>query len=101
MGNATFNSSNKCKVLFSGTGHFTSGFQYSKEAIQLIDKRNQIEVVCCERKDILREITDATVLVPLMSKITKHEMEHAPKLKLIMQFGVGLEGNNIIVASIA
>lgn len=92
MGNSAYSSGSPCKVVFAGE-HFPSGFEYTVEAIKKIDKHNQVVVKRCAQNDLLNEVSDTTVLVPLMSKVTKNIIEHAPNLKLIMQFGVGLEGN--------
>lgn len=58
----------------------------------MLDKNNQLIVTRCAQIDLLYEVSDATVLVPLMNKITTNIIEHATNLKLITLFGVGLEG---------
>lgn len=85
-----------CKVLFCGDGHFESGFDLTKEALKEFPN---ITVVACHREDMRKEIVDADVVVPLMSKIGKNEIEHAPRLQMIMQFGAGLEGVNVTAAT--
>ena len=85
----------KIKVLFCGN-HFEDGFQNTKQALS--DEKNLV-VVQCNVDDIKKEITDAHVVVPLMSKIRKDLIQHAPRLALIMQFGVGLEGVDVQAAT--
>ena len=52
----------------------------------------------CEEKDLKNEIKDVDVAVPLMSRLTSDIIENAERLKLIHQFGVGLEGVDIETA---
>lgn len=101
------------KVLFCGRGNFEAGFTFTKA---LLDKHKHIkvhysdifivygqhisnyyfsQVVNCEKEDVSKEIVDCQVVVPFMCRIRKNEIEHAPRLSLIMQFGVGLEGVDI------
>jgi phosphoglycerate dehydrogenase-like enzyme len=91
------------KVLFCGH-NFSGGFLYSKEAIEkrLAARKEDIaniQVIECSREDVEQHITTASVVVPWMSKITSSLMNTAPQLRLIMQFGVGLEGVEIPAAS--
>ena len=52
------------------------------------------QVVCCEREEVPSAIADAHVAVPLMTRIDADVMSRARSLKLILQFGVGLEGTH-------
>ena len=86
------NNSNKFKVLFAGTGHFESAFISTKERIQELGYNNKILITSCDQKDVLHELNNTNILVPLMSKIGVNEFKVAEKLSYIIQFGVGLEG---------
>ena len=86
------NNNNKFKVLFAGTGHFESALIYTKERIQELGYNDQILITSCDQKDVLHELNNTNILVPLMSKIAVSEFEVAKKLSNIIQFGVGLEG---------
>jgi len=84
------------KVLFCGKGHFRSGYEYTKEALSSYP---DIAVVESDSEKILENIHDSDVIVPLMTRISEDLLLAATNLKLIMQFGVGLEGVNISKAS--
>lgn len=91
------------KVLFCGH-NFSGGFLYSKEAIEKrLVARNEdmsrIEVIECDRSEVASNIPSSTVVIPWMSKVTAELMDTAPQLRLIMQFGVGLEGVDIPAAT--
>jgi lactate dehydrogenase-like 2-hydroxyacid dehydrogenase len=84
------------KLLFCGN-EFTSAFKFTKE--ELFKLAPTGVTVQCARKDVLTEIVDADVVVPFMCTIHQKELESATKLKMIMQFGVGLEGVNTEAAT--
>ena len=88
----TNNNNNKFKVLFAGTGHFESAFIYTKECIEELGYNDKILITSCHQNDVLHELNNTSILVPLMSKIGVNEFEVAKKLSNIIQFGVGLEG---------
>jgi len=50
------------------------------------------EVRACRQAEIAREAPWADVLIPAMGRITGDIIESCPRLRLIQQFGVGLEG---------
>lgn len=54
-----------------------------------------LRVVCCESKDVNREMRDTHIAVPLMSQLNRATIAQAPNLKMILQFGVGVEGIDI------
>jgi phosphoglycerate dehydrogenase-like enzyme len=80
------------KVVFCGKGHFETGYILTKKNLET--EKNVI-VDQCTREELESTISDATVIVPLMSKITQKEIINAKKLKMIYQFGVGLEGVDV------
>lgn len=103
-------------VLFCGHD-FDAGFHYTAEALR---SEPRIRVVRCDRNDcratraetpsIMVEgepltfadaLKTASVAIPLMSKFGELELSQSfsPSLKLILQFGVGLEGVDIRAAS--
>lgn len=53
------------------------------------------QVVQCDRNAIGEEIVDADVVVPLMSRIDAPLLQRAQRAKLVLQFGVGVEGIDI------
>jgi len=53
------------------------------------------EIRCCTQEQVPEESPWAEVLIPSMTRITSGIIEAAPNLKLIQQFGVGLEGVDI------
>ncbi|HHW92554.1 MAG TPA: hypothetical protein GX735_07670 [Firmicutes bacterium] len=69
------------------------GFPVAREKIraQLPEPNFAISVVDPERS-ILEQVGDVDVIIPGMASITAEVMDAAPRLKLIVQFGVGLEG---------
>ncbi len=85
----------KIKVLFCGD-NFEDGYLNTFNAL-----RSEKNVLCmqCSSADVEKESVDAHVIVPLMTKITRNIIRHAPRLALIMQFGVGLEGVDIQAAT--
>jgi len=57
------------------------------------------EVRVCRAEDVEREAPWAEVLIPAMTRLTAEIIASAPDLKLIQQFGVGLEGVDIPAAA--
>lgn len=53
------------------------------------------QVVQCDRAQIPAELATADVAVPLMSRLDAPLLRAAPRLKLIIQYGVGVEGVDI------
>ena len=84
------------KVVFCGKGDFMGGYLYTAEYLK---KYDFIKVIQCENKSLVHDLEDADVVVPYMGKITEHVISSASRLKLIMQFGAGLEGVDIKAAS--
>ena len=57
------------------------------------------EIRACRQEQVAREAVWAEVLIPSMTRITAEMINAAPDLKLIQQFGVGLEGVDIRAAT--
>ena len=60
---------------------------------------SQDEVRSCRQEEVENEAPWAEVLIPSMTRITSRIIHSAPDLKLIQQFGVGLEGVDIPAAA--
>lgn len=56
------------------------------------------DVRVCNQKDLADHIGWAEVIVPAMARISQELIAAAPDLKLIQQFGVGLEGVDLAAA---
>lgn len=54
-----------------------------------------LQVVQCEREAVGEEIEDADVVVPLMCPLGAELLRRARRAKLVLQFGVGVEGVDI------
>ncbi|GMH34351.1 hypothetical protein BSKO_02185 [Bryopsis sp. KO-2023] len=78
----------KFKVLFCGS-EMPDSFRYTKEELR---NDPNIEVSFCERAEVAENIRDADCIIPLMARIDERLLETGRNLKLIMQYGVGLEG---------
>lgn len=53
------------------------------------------QVVQCDSEDVAASIRDAHVAVPFMAQLDDATLAHARNLKLIIQYGVGVEGVDI------
>lgn len=84
------------KVLFCGK-HFEAGYIYTKEILQDLDE--SISVIQCEDNEVPLEVVDADLIICFMHKITKELIDLSSNLKVITQFGVGLEGVDIPYAT--
>ncbi|KAK9798534.1 hypothetical protein WJX73_010930 [Symbiochloris irregularis] len=84
------------KILFCGE-EFAGGFKLTKEACE--SKMPNVEVVRCRRQDLAAPIGSADVALPMMSKLDAGLLAKAKQLKLILQFGVGVEGIDIPAAT--
>ena len=81
----------KTKVLFCGC-EFLEGWNQTRLAVENAGLSDVIDVVRCERADVAREIRDAHVAVPLMTRLDATTLRDARSLRMVLQFGVGLEG---------
>jgi phosphoglycerate dehydrogenase-like enzyme len=81
-----------CRVVFAGP-HFQAGLQYTKD---LLSKRNQhdIELIHAPTDDQLLT-ADADVALPFMQSFDREFLQQSPNLRLVMQYGVGLERVNV------
>jgi phosphoglycerate dehydrogenase-like enzyme len=83
--------SSKTKVLFCGL-EFLEGWNQTRLAVEHAGLSDAIDVVRCDRADVPREIQDAHVAVPLMTRLDAAALRNAKALRMVIQFGVGLEG---------
>lgn len=56
-------------------------------------------VIIKKSKPLAAQVADADVLIPEVANVSREVIDAAPKLKLIQQFGVGLDGVDITCAS--
>ena len=91
-------STQKVKIVFCGLNNFTSAYEFTKAILEK-EESALYTVVSCDRRHLFSELKDATVVIPLMTKITDDLIVGAANLKMIMQFGVGIEGVDIVSAS--
>ncbi len=79
------------KILFCGTTF--------AESVQLLSKLlPEHKVMNCQHEDLPKESRDATVLIPLMTRVERSTMDSGT-VGLVQQWGVGLEGVDIKAAS--
>lgn len=87
---------NQFHVLFCGLNHFQRSFELTRDELSADES---IIVTQCELSDIDHRIQEADVVVPRMGRLPKETLEKATRLKLVMQYGVGLEGVDIETAT--
>jgi lactate dehydrogenase-like 2-hydroxyacid dehydrogenase len=80
------------KVLFCGL-HFQSAYEYTKVDLNRNDP--SIEVINCPSEEVEEQIINADLVICFMTKINSTLIDRAASLKVIMQFGVGLEGVDV------
>eukprot|EP00249_Psilotum_nudum_P003864 c17365_g1_i4 orf=85-1374(+) len=84
-------SDNCTRVLFSGV-NFPAAFEYTKEYLQPYDF---IQVDAVPHEEIPDKIRDYDICVVRLMHFDSELIARAKKLKLLVQFGVGLEGVDI------
>ena len=86
------------RVLFCGL-EFSDGFNHTKSFVE--ERGLDVDVVRCPRERVLDEIRDADVAVPLMTTLDGDALSRGAsgRLRLVLQFGVGLEGVDVDAAS--
>jgi len=88
----------KTRVLFCGH-EFADGYRHTLERAS--QRYPHLEITVCDRLDVQHHIADADVAVPLMTRLDAALIARGARgsLKLILQFGVGLEGIDIDAAT--
>lgn len=101
LSSSSFSASDPLRVLFCGRDmHF--GWQYTHDAL-LNDQ--DIEVVQCDREDAAKLLPEFHIAVPLMTRLDAETLSSAGvvrkqgKLRLVLQYGVGLEGVDLRAAA--
>lgn len=84
------------KVLFCGH-EFSNGYLFSKAALSR--KLPTVVTTQCSRENLHKELADADVVVPLMCKMGHAELQIGKNIRMIMQYGVGLEGVDVPAAT--
>ncbi|KAL4519686.1 hypothetical protein Ndes2526B_g01739 [Nannochloris sp. 'desiccata'] len=83
------------KVVFCGKMlHYSFKFSHDE-----LEPDPEISVIQCASEDVKEELADADVAIPLLTALTAEIIQNAPKLKVILQFGVGVEGIDIKTAT--
>jgi phosphoglycerate dehydrogenase-like enzyme len=71
---------------------FEDAWNQTRFAVETAGLAEYIDVVRCERASVGKEIRDADIAVPLMTALDAATVSLGKRLKLVLQFGVGLEG---------
>lgn len=82
-----------CKVLFC-TRQFPWAYSFTRDAVA----DDRVQVTQCDSTDVAAHIGDAHVAIPFMANINENVLEKASNLRLIIQFGVGVEGVDLAAA---
>ena len=97
---ATTSTEPKAKVVFCcSPTHFVSAYEYTKAALQELMPGSVAVVQAANDARLADAIADATVIIPYMARITPQLLDRAPQLRMVMQFGVGLEGVDVQAAT--
>jgi phosphoglycerate dehydrogenase-like enzyme len=82
------------QILFCG--HWMrNGFLFTQEAVQRAGLAAALHVSECSSAELPQAIQKAHVAVPLMSRLDAPLLESAKQLRMILQFGVGLEAVDV------
>ncbi|MHA1264654.1 MAG: 2-hydroxyacid dehydrogenase [Candidatus Helarchaeota archaeon] len=73
-------------ILFCGAGWKTAAERVRRGVLEFEFRMQDME------RPLEEQVEDVDVIIPTMEKITRQVIEKAKNLKLIQQFGVGLEG---------
>lgn len=82
-----------CRVVFAGP-HFPAGLRFTRERVERGNHR--LELIHAQTDDELFQVAPvADVALPFMQKFPAEFLQKASQLRLVMQFGVGLEGVDV------
>jgi phosphoglycerate dehydrogenase-like enzyme len=98
-----------CQVLLAGP-HFSGGFEYLKREVDLENDRSsrnshrpvmgKIELVTAPTRSLMKmHASHVHVAIPFMEPLQSNFIDAAPRLRLIQQYGVGLEGVDMVKAT--
>ncbi|PSC74029.1 glyoxylate reductase hydroxypyruvate reductase isoform X2 [Micractinium conductrix] len=79
------------EVLFCGRD-MHAGYAFTK---QELEGETGVAVLQCDRDQLAAALATADVAVPLMCRLDAALLRAAPRLKLVIQYGVGVEGIDI------
>lgn len=85
-------SSKSFNVLFCGFENFRASYEFTSE---LFEHHPIVKVKKAQVESFEQDVAEAHVVIPFMTKIDANFMNKAKNLKLIMQYGTGLEGVDI------
>jgi phosphoglycerate dehydrogenase-like enzyme len=85
-----------CRVVFAGR-HFQAGLLYTRKVLKEreIDASRIKLIPALTTEELLNVAPHAHVALPFMERFDQHFIASATNLRLIMQYGVGLEGIDI------
>lgn len=75
------------RVVFCGRDHFRAAYGLTKAKVG-----PKVTIVQAAGEELKEALKTADVAVPFMERLDATLLESAPRLKLVMQFGVGVEG---------
>lgn len=89
-----------CRCVFAGP-HFQAGVQYIREVAESSGRSSDfIEIIHAKTRDeLMNAAPSADVALPFMQRFDASFVESAENLRLIIQFGVGLEGVDVDAAT--
>ncbi|KAL3698596.1 hypothetical protein R1sor_012672 [Riccia sorocarpa] len=96
MAEPTVSASAPFRLLFAGVGIFPESVT---RTCQALESHPQIQLECLPEDEIREKIHEFDMCVCRMSKFGRDILSRAAKLKLITQFGMGLEGVDIEAAT--
>lgn len=78
------------RVLFCGCErNFKAGFELTQKELA---GEAGVTVECCLPEEVPSRVGAASLLVPFMTRVDSALLAAAPRLRYVLQFGVGLEG---------
>lgn len=82
-------------LLFCGYNKFQLAHDYTKLELE----NDDVIVLQSDIENIGDKLSNVDIIIPFMTQISKDVITRTPKLKLIMQYGVGLESVDITAAT--
>ena len=76
------------EVVFAGERHFLAALRLTKELLP----DDGVEITQVPAEQLPEALKTAHVAVPFMERLDASLLENAPELRLVVQFGVGVEG---------
>jgi phosphoglycerate dehydrogenase-like enzyme len=94
-----------CQVLLAGS-HFSGGYEYLKREVDRENRQpsnstiGKIELVTAPTRSLIKmHAAHVHVAIPFMEQLQADFFDAAPRLRLVQQYGVGLEGVDIAKAT--